>query len=107
MGLGCSKGLEQFVDCLAQGLEEAAAARADGSGLERVEAFVNFHSEVQVGVRVCVVFESLGHVFLALVIHRVSIFLYPFINCQFHLSDAHASLERSQNLVGAGIIKAS
>ena len=73
--LGHSKGLEQFVDCLAQRLEEATAARADGSGLEWVEGFVNFHSEVQVGVRVLVVFESLGHIFLALVIHRVSTFL--------------------------------
>ena len=36
--LGRSKRLEWFVDCLAQGLEWAAAAGADGSGLERVEA---------------------------------------------------------------------
>ena len=50
-------------------------------------------------------FDSLGHVFLALVIHRVRVLFDPVLDCQFDLSDAHASLKWSQELVGAGIVK--
>jgi len=104
--LGLCKWLEQFVDGLAEGLQEASTAGADGSALDRATRFVDLHGEVQVGVWVgATLFKLFGHVFLALGVDKVGMFIDPVFDGDSDLTNAHGGSEGGEQLIGVAVIQ--